>query len=120
MIKQTLLVLLGIFFLLNGINHFYNTHVLREYAHKRGLLAPRTMVMLSGLLLVAGGLSLITGYFVIEGILALCVFLVIASFTIHRFWSEKEREMVMLESMHFVKNWAILFELLYIATTLDD
>jgi putative oxidoreductase len=118
MIKQILLILLGIFFLLNGINHFYNTHILKEYAEKRGLFAPKTMVLLSGVILSAGGLSLITGFFVVYGLAGLSVFLIIASFTLHKFWEVRNREMMMMESMHFVKNWAILFELLYIASHL--
>lgn len=120
MIKKILLILLGLFFLLNGINHFYNTQILKEYAHNRSLIAPKLMVILSGILLVTGGFTLISGYFIIEGMIALCIFLAIASFTLHKFWAVKKRETVMLESMHFVKNWAILFELVYIATTLND
>ncbi len=46
---------LEFFFLLNGINHFYNTHILKEYAAKRGLIAPKFMVILSGILLLMGG-----------------------------------------------------------------
>ncbi|WP_339609374.1 DoxX family membrane protein [uncultured Planktosalinus sp.] len=119
MIKQILLILLGLFFLLNGVNHFYNTHILKEYADNRSLIAPKLMVILSGFLLIAGGATLITGYFIFEGIIALCVFLAVASFMLHKFWTVKERETIMLEAMHFVKNWAILFELVYIATTLE-
>lgn len=120
MIKQILLILLGLFFLLNGVNHFYNTHILKEYANKRSLIAPKLMVVLSGILLVLGGSTLIIGYFIFEGIIALSVFLAIASFTLHKFWTLKKRELIMLEAMHFVKNWAILFELVYIASTLND
>ncbi len=119
MIKQILLILLGIFFILNGINHFFNTHILEEYAEKRSLFAPKLMLTLSGILLCLGGLALITGYFLVEGIIGLCIFLAIASFSIHKFWTLKKRETIMLEAMHFVKNWAILFELAYIAYTVD-
>lgn len=119
MIKQILLILLGIFFLLNGINHFYNTQVLKEYAKKRGMIAPKVMVYLSGILLVLGGLSMISGIWITQGIIALCIFLVLASFMLHKFWQEKKRMMMMLEAMHFVKNWAILFELLYIASVIE-
>lgn len=55
MIKQILLILLGVFFLLNGINHFYNSKIIEEYAEKRSLLASKVMVKLSGLLLCLGG-----------------------------------------------------------------
>lgn len=33
------------------------------------------MVFLSGILLIAGGLSMITGYFMIDGMIALCIFM---------------------------------------------
>lgn len=120
MIKQTLIILLGVFFIVNAINHFYNSHILKEYAHNRGLFKPEVMVYLSGILLLAGGLCLITGFLIVEGIAALCVFLFIAAFSIHKFWKENDREVMMLEFMHFVKNWAIMFELIYIATTITD
>jgi uncharacterized membrane protein YphA (DoxX/SURF4 family) len=63
MIKTILLILLGLFFILNGLNHLFNRLTLEEYAHRRGLVSPRIMVFLSGLLLIFGGLSLMTGYF---------------------------------------------------------
>lgn len=120
MIKQILLVLLGLFFLINGVNHFYNTHILREYARRRGLIKPKVMIRLSGVLLLAGGVSLITGWWLQAGIAGLCLFLAISAVAIHQFWAETDREQMMIEFMHFIKNWAILFELLYIATTLSD
>ena len=108
--------MLWLFFLLNGVNHLFNTHTYEEYAHKRGLISPRLMVRLSGLALIFGGLTLITGYLKIYGIIGLSIFLVIAAFTIHQFWKESTNEMRMLEGMHFAKNMAILTELIYIAT----
>ena len=116
MIKTILLIVLGLFFLLNGIAHIYSTHTYEEYAHKRGLISPRLMVRLSGVALIFGGLTLMTGYFKLYGIIGLSVFLVIAAFTIHRFWQEPNNEMRLLEGMHFAKNIAILTELIYIAT----
>lgn len=115
MIKTILLLLLGLFFVLNGINHLLNTHIYQEYAHKRGLLSPKLMVRLSGLLLIFGGLSLMTGYMKLYGIIGLSVFLVIAAFTIHSFWKEKDRDGKLMEATHFAKNFAILTELIYIA-----
>ncbi len=114
MIKTILVILLGIFFVLNGLNHLFNTKTLEEYAGKRGLVAPELMVRLSGILLISGGLSLITGFLLLVGIAGLSVFLVVSSLVIHRFWSIREREERMIEAMHFAKNFAILTELLYI------
>ena len=117
MIKTVLLILLGVFFVLNGVNHLINTHFYEEYAANKGLVSPKLMVRLSGVALIFGGLSLATGYLLIYGIIGLCVFLVIASFTIHKFWKEKTAQLKLLEGMHFAKNMAILTELIYIAYT---
>jgi uncharacterized membrane protein YphA (DoxX/SURF4 family) len=107
--------MLGLFFILNGVNHLFNTQIVEEYAHKRGLISPRLMVYLSGALLIFGGLTLMTGFFKIYGIIGLSIFLVVAAFTIHQFWAETDRNMRMMEAMHFSKNMAILTELIYIA-----
>ncbi len=117
MIKTILLILLGLFFMLNGVNHLFNTHIYEEYAHKRGLISPRLMVRISGVALIFGGLSLMSNFAMIFGIIGLSIFLIIASFTIHKFWQESETEMRMFEGMNFAKNMAILTELIYIATT---
>ena len=116
MIKTILLILLGLFFVLNGVNHLFNTTILAEHAHKRGIISPELMVRISGMALIFGGLSLMTGFLKIYGIIGLSIFLVVASFTIHRFWSESDRDAWMLEIMHFSKNMAILTELIHIAT----
>lgn len=120
MIKSILIILLGLFFFVNGINHFYNSHILKEYAHKKGLIEPKIMVFLSGLLLLAGGMSMITGYFIIEGMIGLSIFMTIAAFTIHSFWLDLDREVKMIEFMNFLKNWAIIFELLYLTTSVES
>lgn len=120
MIKTILIILLGVFFLVNGFNHFYNSHIVQEYAEKRGLIEPKIMIFLSGLLLVFGGISMISGYFIVEGMIGLCIFMAIASFSIHSFWQEEEREDKMMEFMNFVKNWAIIFELVYLTTTVES
>jgi uncharacterized membrane protein HdeD (DUF308 family) len=39
-LKIVLIALLGLFFVLNGINHFVNAMTLEEYASKRGLISP--------------------------------------------------------------------------------
>ncbi|MDU8887240.1 DoxX family membrane protein [Yeosuana sp. MJ-SS3] len=92
MIKTVLLILLGVFFILNGISHLINTEIYEEYSTRKGLIAPKIMVRISGILLIFGGFSLAFGYLMIIGIIGLSIFLIIASFTIHQFWKEKGRE----------------------------
>ena len=104
MIKQILLILLGIFFLLNGLNHFLNSKILEEYAEKRSLLASKLMIKLSGILLCFGGITLISGFYLLYGIIGLCIFLLIASVTIHKFCGLDNSEIIMLEFIHFANN----------------
>ncbi len=115
MIKAILLILLGLFFILNGVSHLINTRIYEEYSTKKGLISPKLMVRVSGVALIFGGLSLASGYLMTIGIIGLSIFLVLASFTIHQFWKEHTREEKLLEAMHFAKNMAILTELIYIA-----
>lgn len=114
MLKTILIILLGAFFILNGINHFYNDKTIQEYAENRGLFSPKIMVTLAGVLLIFGGIALMIKPVQILGVIGLSIFLLIATFSIHRFWDVKDRQGRMLELMHFTKNLAILTELLYI------
>ncbi len=100
--------------MLNGINHFCNKKILEEYAHKRGLFSPKLSVRLGGVLLIIGGILLNWHFTQKIAIISLSVFLIIATFTIHSFWLEKDRQQRMLEVMNFSKNLAILTELIYI------
>ena len=114
MLKTLLIILLGIYFILNGLNHLFNTKILEEYAAKRQLLEPRLAVILSGLLLIFGGAALMIEEVRLIGVYALCFFLLMATLMIHRFWVETNPNDRMLEGMNFTKNLAIAVELLYI------
>ncbi len=118
MIKTVLVILLGLFFVLNGLNHLFNSKTLSEWAEMRGLFSPLLMVRISGVLLIFGGFSLATGFLKLWGIIGLAIFLVLSSVLIHHFWTVKDREERMIELTHFAKNLAILTELLYLASDL--
>lgn len=114
MLKTILITLLALFFILNGINHFYNEKILEEYAHRKSLFSPKLAVRLAGLLLLFGGFGLLLSQTKMIAIVLLSIFLVLASFMIHQFWMESDPKDRMLEAMHFTKNMAILTELIYI------
>lgn len=101
-------VLIGGFFVYNGINHLaLSSGQLTEYARSRGTPAPRAAVLLSGALLLAGGLSVLLGWEPRWGVLLLTLFLVPVSFQMHRFWRE-EGEEAQNDMVHFMKNMALL------------
>ncbi|WP_312912003.1 DoxX family protein [Natronosalvus caseinilyticus] len=86
-----------------GFNHFLDVERMAGYAEFKGLPAPKASVVLSGVLLVLGGLSLIVGVFPAVGAGALAVFLVVSALKMHDFWNA-EGEEAQNEMTAFLKN----------------
>ena len=78
-------VLFGGVLAFTGLNHFLDTESMAGYAEFKGLPAPRASVLLSGGLLIFGGLSLIAGVFPAVGAGALAVFLIASGLAMHNF-----------------------------------
>jgi putative oxidoreductase len=91
-----------------GLNHFMQTDELAGYAESKGLPAPRIGVLVSGGLLVAGGLAVATGAYATVGAGLIAVFLVVATPTIHDFWTIEDPEMKQQEMVNFLKNVGLL------------
>jgi len=78
-------VLFGGSFLLSGINHFMQLGATAAYAGMKGIPMPTVSVVMTGLLLVAGGLSILVGAWPRIGIALIVPFLVPTSFIMHDF-----------------------------------
>ena len=114
MIKQVLILLIGAFFVLSGVNHFYNGHVITSYAKRMRLPRAEGLVKASGILLVAGGIAFVFPGLRAYAVVALAGFVALAAVLIHHFWTEKERDARMYEALQFAKNALIFVELIYI------
>jgi len=101
-------VLYGGFFLLSGIDHFRRTADLTAYASAKGIPAPKAAVLISGLAIIGGGLSMILGSRPTWGVLLLVIFLVPVSFSIHNFWAVDEPQARQFDTIQFKKNMALL------------
>jgi putative oxidoreductase len=99
-------VLFGGILAFMGLNHFMQYGEMTGYAEFKGLPAPGPAVALSGLVLVLGGLSLITGVYPVVGAALLAGFLVIAAVTMHDFWAVDPEE-TQDEMTNFLKNVAL-------------
>jgi len=97
-------VMFSLFFLMAGVNHLTKLDMMAQYAGSQGLPAPTLAVAVSGLMLLAGGLSILLGYQVRWGALLLVVFLVSAAVTMHRFWGVADPMMAQNQLAHFWKN----------------
>ena len=100
-------LLLGGFFLYNAYSHFANVASLTAYAESKKVPMAKVAVVVSGLLLLFGGYTIITGVRVTTGIAALVLFFIPVTFTMHAFWKE-EGQARMMDQVQLMKNLAIL------------
>lgn len=107
-------VIFSVFFLMSGYNHLTKLDMMTQYAASQGLPAPKLGVVISGLMLLAGGLSFLLGYKVRWGALVLVVFLVSAAVTMHKFWGVADPMMAQGQFINFWKNIVIAGALLMI------
>jgi putative oxidoreductase len=95
--------LFGGFFLFSGLNHFLSLAQDAHLAAAKGVPFPEAAVMLTGGLLIAGGLSILLGWRPELGITAIVVFLVLVTPMMHNFWDESGAER-MADTVNFLKN----------------
>jgi putative oxidoreductase len=104
-------VLLGrlffvLIFLMAGPNHF-SKHTI-EFAVSEGVPFAALAVPLSGVLALAGGLSILLGYRAKIGAWLIALFLVPVTFMMHKFWTVHDPMMAQIQMVMFMKNIAIL------------
>jgi uncharacterized membrane protein YphA (DoxX/SURF4 family) len=56
-------VLFSLIFLLSGLGHLTQSDALSQYAASKGVPAPKAATLLSGLMILAGGLSVLLGVY---------------------------------------------------------
>lgn len=101
-------VLYGGFFLMSGWNHLKNSEALSGYAASKGVPSPKAAVMVSGLMILFGGLGIILGVYPEVSVTLIAVFLVIVSFKMHDYWLDTDPAIKMANQINFMKNMALL------------
>ena len=97
-------VVFSFFFIYSGFNHLTKLSTYAQYAGASGVPAPTLLTALSGLMLLAGGLSILLGVGVRWGSLLIALFLVSAAVTVHKFWGIADPMMAGNQAAHFWKN----------------
>jgi putative oxidoreductase len=92
-------------FLLAPMAHFSPQAV--SYAAQQGVPMATLMVPLSGLVALAGGLSVLLGYKTRIGAWLLVLFLVPVTFSMHNFWTVTDPMMLQIQRAMFFKNVAL-------------
>ena len=98
----------GGYFIFNGINHLLQSQPMAQHAGSKGVPAARPAVQATGLMLLAGGLSVAAGLKPRQGLATLIGFLVPVSLQMHRFWEEADEQKRQAEMINFTKNMALV------------
>ena len=101
-------ILFGGFFIMSGLNHFQNVGKMSGYAGSKNVPFPRLTVIGSGVMLVAGGASVLLGIVPVVGLIVLVLFLLSTLATMHDFWNVKDPQQRAAEQVNFLKNVALI------------
>jgi len=112
-------VVLGLYFIVNGVNHFMKAEMIAGYAKSRGLGAGKFLTILSGIALVFSGLGVVLGIYVVWSLSVLVLFLLLTAFLIHHFWTDQDPMQRMGEQVNFMKNIALASSLLLLTGLVD-
>ena len=100
-------VLFSLIFITSGIKHFKNVDGMTAYTKSRGVPAPRIAVLGGGVLLLVGGIMLLTGFWVDLGAVLIFAFLLPTALLMHPYWRETDGIAKMNEEIAFLKDLAL-------------
>jgi len=93
-------------FLMAGANHFSKQSI--GYAVSAGVPLASIAVPLSGVLAIAGGLSILLGYRAKLGAWLIVLFLIPVTLMMHKFWTVQDPMMAQIQMILFMKNVSML------------
>ncbi|WP_349307727.1 DoxX family protein [Streptomyces sp. HNM0645] len=100
-------VLFAIVFLSSAVGHLTQHQRIGAYAASKGLPAAESATVLSGVLLLLGGLSIVFGFWADLGALLVAVFLFPTALVMRAFWKETDPQRRQTEQISFLKDTAL-------------
>jgi putative oxidoreductase len=94
-------------FLTSGVNHFRNVEPMSRYARSKGLPAARWAVLISGVVIIAGGLMVLLGVWADLGTLLIAAFLLCTAVLMHDFWRQTDETTRLTEQSQFFKDLSL-------------
>ncbi len=101
-------ILFSLMFIMSGMGHLTKSAGMAQYAGAMGVPAPTLAVIITGIMLLLGGLSVILGYKVKVGTILLVVFLIPTTFMMHAFWGIEDPMQSQMQMAMFMKNLSML------------
>ncbi len=112
--EQTLRIIIAAVFGSLGLLHFFYGRILERYAVEGGLLNAQVAVKMSGALLIVSSAALFFEAYEAYGFYGLCLFLVLSSVILHKFWAKTTGVDQLIELLHFVKNLLLAILIWYL------
>ena len=100
-------VLFALLFINSGIAHLTKLEAMTGYAKYKKVPAAKLGVIVSGLMILIGGLYVALGIYADLGALLIALFLIPTSFLMHAFWKETDATAKQNESIGFFKNLSL-------------
>ena len=110
-------IMFGGYFVYSGIRHFTDRKMLIGYAKSKGVRWPTLAVLGTGTMMLAGGLSLLTGVKPKLGAGLVTGFLAGVTPQMHDYWNETDRMQRMNDMVNFTKNLALIGGAAFAAAT---
>ncbi|MBI2631013.1 DoxX family membrane protein [Candidatus Nomurabacteria bacterium] len=107
-------IILGGYFIMSGYAHFKNLASYTGYAQSKGVPMAKASVIITGLMMLLGGLGILIGVYVQFSIFLLALFLLGTLVKMHTYWKETDPMARMGERVNFYKNLALIGALLMI------
>jgi putative oxidoreductase len=101
-------IIVGLYYIYSAAGHFVQLKGRAAYAGSKGVPAPALAVLGSGVLLLGGGLSILTGFWPHVGIGLIMLFFVGVTPVMHDFWNVKDPQERMGQMINFTKNLGLL------------
>jgi uncharacterized membrane protein YphA (DoxX/SURF4 family) len=110
-------IMFGGYFVYSGIRHFKDRQAMIGYAKSKGVQWPTLAVLGTGAMLVAGGLSLVTGVKPKLGAGLVTGFLAGVTPQMHDYWNAGDQKQRMNDKVNFTKNLALIGGAAFAAAT---
>jgi uncharacterized membrane protein YphA (DoxX/SURF4 family) len=100
-------ILFALIFINSGIAHFTKTAAMTGYAQYKKVPAAKVSVLLSGAVILIGGVLIVLGFYADLGALLIALFSIVSAFMMHNFWTIEDATAKQGEMASFFKNLAL-------------
>ena len=100
-------VLFALLFISSGLSHLTKVEAMSGYAQFKKVPAPKLAVIVTGIIIILGGLYVALGVYADLGALFLAIFLLLTAFMMHNFWTISDPQAKQGETINFFKNLSL-------------